>query len=70
MIQTVQLLERLRQQYAPQGEFHQFYYFNEAASQACANCGIDLPVLEVVNDQVVPVARAVLLERMYVPPVH
>lgn len=61
-------LDGLRQRYAQHGAFHQFFYFNEAASQACHRFGIDLRALEVVNDQAVPVARAVLLDRLYVPP--
>jgi hypothetical protein len=40
------------------------YYFNEAA---CAEFDIDLRVLETLNDEAVPQARATLLNRPYVP---
>ena len=60
-------LNGLRQRYAQQGAFHQFYYLNEAAAQACARFGIDLRALDVIDDQALPAARAVLLDRPYVP---
>jgi hypothetical protein len=56
-------LEGLRRRYEPQGRFHQFYYFNEAASQACADFGINLNTLQMIDDQDVPTTRATLLDR-------
>jgi hypothetical protein len=64
---NMETLEGLRHHYEPQGRFHQFYYFNEAAAQACRDFEIELRIMEVVNDQAVPAARAVLLDRMYAP---
>ncbi len=64
---TDAILSALREKYAQQGEFSQFYYFNEAAMQACRRFDIALRELEVINEQEVPAARANLLDRIYDP---
>jgi len=64
---AMETLAALRDRYQEHGRFHQFYYFNEAACDACAEFDIDLRVLETLNEEAVPQARATLLNRPYVP---
>ena len=64
---AMETLAALRDRYQERGRFHQFYYFNEAACDASAEFGIELRILETINDDAVPQARATLLNRPYVP---
>jgi hypothetical protein len=63
---AIETLAALRDRYQEHGKFYQFYYFNEAACDACAEFGIDLRVLETLSDEAVPQARVTLLDRPYV----
>jgi hypothetical protein len=58
-----------RTKYRQQGQFLVFFYFNEAAVEACKEIGIPIRVLDRIDESELPSRRATVLERPYLAPV-
>jgi hypothetical protein len=58
-----------RTKYRAQGQFLVFFYFNDAAVEACKEMGIPLRILERIEESELPSRRATVMERPYLAPV-
>ncbi len=58
-----EVMQQLRMRYEGDGKFFRFLYFNDVARNACAQFGIELQILEHVNEEGIPNSRTVLLDR-------
>ncbi len=58
-------VQGLREEYQDGAGFSQFAFFNDVACEACRQFGIDLLVLEYVNEDSIPASRTIVLDRPY-----
>ncbi len=58
-------VQGLREKYQDGAGFSHFAFFNDVACEACRQFGIDLQVLEYVNEDSIPASRMIVLDRPY-----
>lgn len=58
-----------RTKYRAMGQFLVFFYFNEAAVEACKEMGIPVRILDRIAESELPARRTTVMERPYLAPV-
>jgi len=57
-----EVMQQLRMRYEGDGRFFRFFYFNDVACNVCAQSGIELLILEHVNEETIPNSCTVVLD--------